>query len=386
MAWNDPGGRDPWGGGGNNNNSAPPDLDEAFRKLKEKLQGAFGGSGGGGKSGGSGGTGSNLPIFVGLGVLVLVWAWQGLYVLDEQEAGVVLRFGEYHSTLAPGLNWQPPIIDTVFVEVVTEERQYTPSANQIAMLTRDGNIVEVPITVQYNIRDIRDYYLNIRDPDLTLEQATDSAIRHVVGSANLDNVISAGRELLRREVEVRLQSYLDSYGSGIHIIDVTLQEARPPEVVKEAFDDVIAAAQDRERLINQAQAYRSQVLPQSRGTAQRVIENAEAYRGELVARAQGETSRFDQLLREYRLSPAVLRERLYIDAIESVFSSTSKVLIDVEGGNNLLYLPLDRLGSGASSGGGADGQATREIVRETLDQLRNIGTTTPPATTVRPLR
>ena len=379
MAWNDQGGRDPWGGC----NQQPPDLDEAFRKLKEKLTG--GGSGGGsGKPRPS----SGAPLLIGLLVLAGFWFWQGIYVLDEQERGVVLRLGQYHDTIMPGFNWQPAMIDTVFVDNVTQERQYSPALGQNLMLTRDENIVDVPLTVQYNIRDIKDYYLNISDPDATLEQATDSAVRHVVGSADLNNVISAGRELLREEVEVRLQTYLDNYGTGIHVIDVTMQEARPPEAVKQAFDDVIAASADKERLINEAQAYRNQILPQARGEAQRAIENANGYQGELIARAEGEADRFKQLLVEYSLAPEVTRERLYLDTVETVMSNANKVLVDVEGGNNMMYLPLDQLTRGVAGGGGTGmtAEQARQLVQETMNQLRTGTPTSTNTSTTRTLR
>lgn len=384
MAWNDPGGRDPWGG---NNNSTPPDLDEAFQKLKEKLQGILGGKpgkpGSGSPSKGKGG--SNLPIFIGLLVLLGAWLYQSFYVVDEQERGVVLRLGEYHSTVQPGLRFQPALIDTVYRVNVTAEQQYEPSVANSLMLTQDENIVVVPLTVQYNIKDVQAYVLNIKDPVVTLEQATDSAIRHVVGSSNLDNVISAGRELLREEVEIRLQTYLDNYGSGINIIDVTLQKAEPPEAVKPAFDDVIAADADRENTINQAQAYSNQILPQARGRAQRAIEAAQAYRGELIARAQGDAARFDQLLVEYEKAPEVTRERLYIDAIEGVFANVSKVMVDVEGGNNMMYLPLDRLGS---SGSGLTTDREAELVRviENLQNQINSAAPTGSTTSSRTLR
>lgn len=375
MAWNDPGGRDPWGG---NNNSTPPDLDEAFKQLKEKLQGMFGGKPSKPGSGSSKKGGSNLPVFIGLLVLIGYWLINSIYILDEKERGVVLRFGEYHSTLQPGINWQPALIDNVYIVSVTDERQYEPPLSQSLMLTQDENIVVVPLTVQYNIKDVRDYVLNVRDPDETLEQATDSAIRHVVGSSNLDNVISAGRELLRVEVELRLQSYLDTYGAGIHIIDVTLQEGTAPEAVKPAFDDVIAAAADKERTINLAEAYSNQILPQARGRAQRAIEDAAAYRGELVARAQGDASRFVQLLVEYQRAPEVTRERLYIDAIEGVLANTSKVMIDVEGGNNMMYLPLDRLGG---AGSGISSSRESELLRLLEDAQNQINSAAPSSAT-----
>lgn len=381
MAWNDPGGRDPWGG---NNNSTPPDLDEAFKKLKDKLQAMFGGKPSNPGNPASKG-GSNLPLYLGLLVLLGVWIFKSVYILDEQERGVVLRFGEYQTIIQPGFNFQPFLIDTVYRVNVTAERQYEPSVINSLMLTGDENIVVVPLTVQYNIKDVQDYVLNVRDPVGALEQATDSAIRHVVGSSNLDNVISAGRELLRVEVEERLQTYLDSYGAGINIIDVTLQKAEPPEAVKPAFDDVIAANADKERTINQAQAYGNQILPQARGRAQRAIEAAQAYRGELIARAQGDASRFSQLLTEYQRAPAVTRERLYIDAIEEVFTNTSKVMVDVEGGNNMMYLPLDKLGS---SGSGVT-SAREEELQRLIENLQNQINSAAPAsatTTTRTLR
>jgi membrane protease subunit HflK len=376
MAWNDPGGRDPWGG---NNNSTPPDLDEAFQKLKEKLQATFGGKPGKPGSGSPAKGGSNLPIYVGLLFLLGFWMYNSVYILDEQERGVVLRFGEYQTTIQPGFNFQPSLIDTVYRVNVTAEQQYEPSVADSLMLTQDENIVVVPLTVQYNIKDATDYVLNVRDPVETLEQATDSAIRHVVGSSQLDNVISAGRELLRVEVELRLQTYLDSYGSGINIIDVTLQEGTAPEAVKPAFDDVIAAAADKERTINLAEAYSNQILPQARGRAQRAIEAAQAYRGELVARAQGDASRFTQLLVEYERAPEVTRERLYIDALEGVLANTSKVMVDVEGGNNMMYLPLDRLGgtgTGLTPAREEEFQRIIENLQNQIDSAAPSGATT----------
>ncbi len=380
MAWNDPGGRDPWGG---NNNSTPPDLDEAFKQLKDKLQGLFGGKPGKPGSGSPKKGGSNLPIYIVLLVLIGYWLINSIYIVNEQERGVVLRLGEYHSTIQPGINWQPAVIDIVQIVSVTDERQYNPPLSQSLMLTQDENIVIVPLTVQYNIKDVKDYVLNVNNPDETLEQATDSAIRHAVGSSNLDNVISAGRELLRVEVELRLQSYLDIYGTGINIIDVTLQEGQAPEAVKPAFDDVIAAAADRERFINQAEAYSNQIVPQARGRAQRAIESAAGYRGELIARAEGDASRFTQLLVEYERAPTVTRERLYIDAIEGVLANTSKVLMDVEGGNNMMYLPLDRLG-----GGGISSARETELLRLLENAQNQINSAAPssagsPARTIR---
>jgi len=371
MAWNEPGGgdRDPWGKRGN---EGPPDLDELLKKLKDSLSEFLGGK----KSGKPGGSGDDdktpdlglFPLYMFAAVFLFVWIFQSFYALDEKERGVVLRFGQYHRTMEPGLNFAPWLVDDVERELVTEEKQYTASGRNSRMLTQDENIVQVPLTVQYNIADVRAYVLNVNEPIKTLEQATDSAIRHVVGSTNLDAVLGEGREQMADEVEQRLQDYLDSYGTGINVIDVTLQRAEPPEEVRTAFDDVNSAEQDQERLINEAEAYRNAVLPQARGEAQKIIEESNAYSGQLVARAEGEASRFIQLLTEYQRAPEVTRERLYIDAIQNVMTNSSKVMVDVEGGNNLMYLPLDRLtndrGSNESTG------SVRDVVEEVIRDMQ----------------
>lgn len=361
MAWNEPGGngkqRDPWGG-----DQGPPDLDEAFRKFREKLGGALGG-------GGSGDARFNGGI-VGLVLLLIfgVWFYLGIYVIDEQERGVVLRFGKYHQTLDPGLNWKPRLMDQVVPVNVTKERQY---GSEGRMLTQDENIVELQIVVQYNISDVKAFVLNVRDPEFSLRQATESALRHVVGSTKLDQVLSEGRGQISDEVKVKLQSYLDNYGTGIQVVKITIQEARPPAQVKAAFDDVIKAKEDEERLKNEASAYANGIVPEARGRAQRMLEEAAAYRGKVVAEAQGEAQRFEKLLTEYRKAPEVMRERLYLDAVQRVMSATSKVLVDVPGGNNVLYLPIDKMGR---SGGDAaapprQGAAPTDNVGEVADEV-----------------
>lgn len=361
MAWNEPGGngkqRDPWGG-----DQGPPDLDEAFRKFREKLGGALGG-------GGSGDARFNGGI-VGLVLLLIfgVWFYLGIYVIDEQERGVVLRFGKYHQTLDPGLNWKPRLMDQVVPVNVTKERQY---GSEGRMLTQDENIVELQIVVQYNISDVKAFVLNVRDPEFSLRQATESALRHVVGSTRLDQVLSEGRGQISDEVKVKLQSYLDNYGTGIQVVKITIQEARPPAQVKAAFDDVIKAKEDEERLKNEASAYANGIVPEARGRAQRMLEEAAAYRGKVVAEAQGEAQRFEKLLTEYRKAPEVMRERLYLDAVQRVMSATSKVLVDVPGGNNVLYLPIDKMGR---SGGDAaapprQGAAPTDNVGEVADEV-----------------
>ncbi|MFT7388171.1 MAG: membrane protease subunit HflK [Candidatus Endobugula sp.] len=372
MAWNEPGGdkKDPWGG--NRKNDGPPDLDEALKNFQNKINSIFGGKGGGGN--GNGGSGiSGGMVVVGLIVIAIVYAGFGIYQLDEQKEAVVLRLGKFHSIVGAGLHWNPPLIDQVIEHNVTGERQYIAGG---LMLTEDESIVEVPVTIQYNIADIKSFVLNVNDPVVSLQHAADSALRHVVGSTELNQVLSEGRVKIATEMRQRLQDYLASYGTGINIVGINLQEGKPPAAVKDAFDDVVKAKEDQERLKNQAQSYANGIVPEARGQAQRTIEEANAYRDQVIARADGESNRFTQLLVAYDLAPTVTRERLYIDAIESVMANSSKVLVDVEGGNNMMYLPLDKLTGQASgrSSGSTNAGATQDDIRQisdlVLEQLR----------------
>lgn len=342
MAWNEPGkDKDPWGGrDSGKKNDGPPDLDEAFKKLQDKLSGIFGGGSGSGRSSG----GANFgPLFIIAAVIAVVfYVGAGVYQVDAKERAVVLKFGAFSEIKTEGLNWNAPLITEVYIVNVTGERQY-PSRG--LMLTEDESIVELPITVQFNVSDVRAYVLNVKDPEISLRHATDSAVRHVIGSTELNQVLSEGRQAIAAEVKLRLQAYMDSYGAGIQVINVNIQDARPPEEVRSAFDDVIKAKEDEARLKNQAQAYANGIIPEARGRAQRMIEEAEAYKAEVVARAEGETDRFENLLTEYKRAPEVTRQRLYLETMESVMQNSSKVMVDVEGGNNMLYLPLDRMGS-----------------------------------------
>ena len=356
MAWNEPGGgnsnnQDPWGGkrrGGDR--KGPPDLDEAFRKLQESLNGLFGGGkkrngDGGGSSSKGGGFGL---LGIGLAVLVAIWLYSAVYVVDEQEQAVVLRFGKYYETVGAGLNIYFPPFDKKYMENVTRERSYS---KQGQMLTEDENIVEVPLTVQYKISNLKDFVLNVDQPEISLQHATDSALRHVVGSTAMDQVLTEGREQMAGEIKERLQRFLDTYQTGINVTQVNVQSAAAPREVQEAFDDVIRAREDEQRSRNQAETYANGVVPEARGQSQRIIEDANGYRDEVVSRAKGEADRFSKLLTEYRKAPEVTRERLYLETMQDVYSNTSKVLVSGDKGNNLLYLPLDKMVQGSRNNG-----------------------------------
>ena len=372
MAWNEPGGgnnkpKDPWGGG----NQGPPDLDEALKKLQEKLGGLFGGGGSSGGGGGSAGISRAMLGLLAVGALV-VWAGMGLYQVDQQERGVVLRFGKYLETVQPGLQWNPPLIDVVTLVNTTKVR--AASLREI-MLTQDENIVEVKLSVQYVIDDPAKFVLKVRDPERSLQHATQSALRHVVGGTSMDMVLTGGRAQIAVDVQSRLQDYINLYETGILISQVTVDESKPPSQVQAAFDDVIKAREDEERVKNEAEAYANGIVPEARGGAQRQIEEASAYKEEVIANAEGEAERFNKLLAEYRKAPEVTRERLYLDAVQEVYTNTSKVMVDVEGGNNVMYLPLDKLAA-QSAGGGVvrdtkiNSANIRELTNAVTEQLR----------------
>ena len=369
MAWNEPGGgKDPWGG--NRGDQGPPDIDEALKKLKEKLS-MFGGKGGGSNGKPDGASIKGLLPAVLLG-LVLVWGLLGFYQVDETENAVVLRLGEYNETIeASGLKWNPRLIDKVFIVGVTEERQYSTRG---LMLTQDENIVEVALSVQYNISGAKDFILSIKDPEITLQQATDSALRHTVGSTGLDGVISSERLQVADGTTEKLQDLLDLYSSGINIVKINIEDARPPNEVKAAYDDVIEAREDLERLVNEAQAYSNGIIPEARGEAQRLREEAQGYLSQVVSKSSGEASRFTALLKEYQKAPKVTRERLYIDAIEQVMTESTKVLMDTEGGNNMLYLPLDKLvqqgSAGATRSNENNNQLIDRVANEVIEKLQ----------------
>lgn len=380
MAWNEPGNKgkdnDPWGNGGGDggrrsNDQGPPDIDELIKNLSKKFNGLFGGKGGSGSSGGGGSAGASAGLLGGLVVLaVVVWAAMGFYAVDEAERGVVMRFGELQQeVIMPGLRWNPPLIDEV--QKVNISRVNTRSYSN-DMLTTDENIVTVSVSVQYIVEDPVQYVVRVRDPQSGLDQGVESAIRHVVGGTTMDRVLTQGRADVAAEIRERSQTYMRNYQTGIMVTQVNVENAQPPVAVQIAFDDVIRAREDEQRVQNQALAYANRVIPEARGEAQRIIEQANAYRDQVVARSEGEAYRFEQLLTEYRLSPLVTRERIYIDSIQEVLRNSSKVLIDVEGGNNMMFLPLDRMmqQAGGAVGAGMGGlQLNNQQLRDLADQV-----------------
>ncbi len=358
MSWNEPGGdkKDPWSGRKDEN--GPPDLDEVIRSFQEKLGGIFGGGSGGGDS--EGGSLKGLG-FLAAGAAVL-WGLSGFYIVDEGTRGVVTRFGAYAETTQPGLNWRIPspidkvqIVDVQNVQVVevgyrSGGRQGAGSVPREAlMLTKDENIVDIRLAVQYQVKDAKNYVFNVLNPTATLKQVTESAERGVIGHNTMDFVLTEGRSEIVAEIQKEIQKVMDSYESGILITTVNLQDAQPPEQVQGAFEDAIKAREDEQRYINEAQAYANEVVPVARGAASRKMQEAEAYQESMIAKATGEVSRFSQLLAEYKKAPIVTRQRMYLESMENVLSNTSTVMVDVKGSNNMMYLPLDKIGNRATT-------------------------------------
>jgi len=353
MSWNEPGGskKDPWSG--RDQQGTPPDLEEVMRSLQDKIGKLFGG----GSGGRDGGTPMKTIALLVAAVVVAIWALTGIYIVDEGNRGVVTRFGKYTETTLPGPHWHIPApIESVAIVNVEQVRPvevgYRSAGRQQAlgsvprealMLTQDENIVDIRMAVQYQIKDAKDYLFNVLDPDVTLKQVMESAERGVIGKSSMDFVLTEGRSSIVDEIKAEIQQILDQYRTGIRVITVNFVDAQPPEDVQNAFEDAIKAREDEQRLKNEAEAYANEVVPKARGAAARLTEESEAYKQKLIAKAQGEAGRFKQLLTEYEKAPEVTRERLYLDTIESVLGKTNTLMLDVKGGNNVIYLPIDRL-------------------------------------------
>jgi membrane protease subunit HflK len=383
MPWNEPGNnqRDPWsggqrGGGSGGGGQRPPDLEEMMRKVTQQINSLFGG-GGGGSSGGDGGSGmgrnSKAVVSLAIIIAVVVWLASGFYIVSEGERGVVLRFGAFQQVSSPGPNWHLPWpFERVEVENVDSIRTLQ---NRALMLTADENIIDVDIAVQYRVLDVVDFKFNVRNPDVTVQQLMESAIRESVGKSRLDFILGEGRGEIAISSRQTLQQALDSYGAGLIVTAMSMQQAQPPEPVQESFADAIRAREDEARFRNEAEAYANGLIPRARGQAARILEEAEGYRDQTIARAEGDASRFSQLLTEYQVAPSVTRQRLYIEAVEAIFQDSNKVMLDVGQTNNLMMLPLDQLL------GGEPPRPATGAVPQPLDTSRSaFGVSTPSLT------
>jgi len=348
MGLNDP----QWG---NKNSGGPPDMEELLRNFNKKIGELFGGKGGGGKKGGGSGEPQSFGIGIGMIVLVvaLIWLASGFYIVDPSSRGVVQQFGKYTETTQPGPRWHLPYpiqsVEVVsFSQVKTVEIGYRDNVKnkmpkESLMLTADENIIDIQFAVQYLLKSPEDYLFKNRSPDENVRQAGETVIREIVGKNTMDFVLYEGREQVAAATTKLIQDILDRYETGILVSKVTLQNAQPPEQVQAAFSDAVKAGQDRERQKNEGQAYANDVVPRAKGAAARLKEESEGYRQRVIANAEGDASRFKQVLVEYEKAPGVTRERMYIDMMEQVMTSSSKIMVDQKAGNSLLYLPLDKL-------------------------------------------
>lgn len=379
MAWNQPGNngqdRDPWGSSNNNGGNSggnnkggrdqgPPDLDDIFRKLSKKLSSLGGGKGSNNNnSGGTGSSGSGFSgriIGIAVVAVVVIWAASGFYTIKEAERGVVTRFGKFSHLVQPGLNWKPTFIDQVRPVNVESVRELAASG---VMLTSDENVVRVEMNVQYRVTDPAAYLFSVTDASDSLRQATDSALRGVIGKYTMDKILTEGRTIVRSETQRVLEETIRPYKMGITLLDVNFQAARPPEEVKAAFDDAIAARENEQQYIREAEAYANEVQPRANGQAQRLLEDARAYEARTVLEAQGEIARFAKLLPEYKSAPEITRERLYIETMEKVLSHTRKVLVNDKGNNNLMVLPLDQMLRGQTGKTATEGNKDSSLIR-----------------------
>jgi membrane protease subunit HflK len=352
MGLNDP----QWGR--KKGNSGPPDLDQLWRNFNKQLNNLFKrkGTGGNGSGGGEGGGGPRRyggSIGLLIGLLLLLWIGSGFYIVNEGQRGIVLRFGKYVESTQAGLRWHLPypieIVEAVNVsQVRTVEIGYRNNVRskvlkESLMLTDDENIIDIQFAVQYILKNPEEFLFTNREPENAVLQAAETAIREIIGKSKMDFVLYEGREQVAAKATELMQEILDRYKIGIAISKVTMQNAQPPEQVQAAFDDAVKAGQDRERQKNEGQAYANDVIPKAKGNAARLLEESEGYKQRVIASSEGEASRFKQVLVEYSKAPAVTRDRLYIDMMQQVLSSTSKIMVDQKGGGNLLYLPLDKL-------------------------------------------
>ncbi|MGL4753677.1 protease FtsH subunit HflK [Aeromonas sp. RU39B] len=377
MAWNEPGNngkdRDPWGNNGKN--QGPPDLDDMFRNLTRRFGGLFGS---GNRSGGEFG---KIGVSVAAAVAIVVWVVSGFYTIREAERGVVLRFGNYSHTVEPGLRWKPTFIDKV-IPVDVESVRSLPASG--FMLTQDENVVRVEMDVQYRVVDPKAYLFSVTNADESLRQATDSALRYVVGHSSMDDILTTGREKVRRETWEGIEKIVEPYQMGLQVVDVNFLPARPPEEVKDAFDDAIAAQEDEQRFLREAEAYAREVEPKARGQVKRLEQEAEGYKSQVVLKAKGEVARFNELLPQYVAAPELTRKRIYIETMEELYQRANKVLVDMpDGSNSMIYLPLDKLSSAAKPVKPSDAQPAPTV---TVDPLPSSGANDGVNSTPSPIR
>jgi len=362
MAWNEPGNngkdRDPWGNSGKN--QTPPDLDKVFRNFLQKLSALLGGRRPGGDV-------SSLGIVLIVMVALVAWVISGFYTIKEAERGVVLRFGKFYQSVEPGLRWKATFMDQV-IPVDVESVRSLPAAG--FMLTQDENVVRVEMDVQYRVADARKYLFSVTNADDSLSQATDSALRYVVGHTTMDEVLTRGREKVRQDTWQELEQTIEPYDMGIVVVDVNFLPARPPEEVKDAFDDAISAQEDEERFIREAEAYAREVEPKARGQVKRLEEEAQGYKEQVVLKSSGEVARFNELLPQYLAAPDLTRERIYLETMEEIYSKANKVLVALpEGSNSMIYLPLDKMAPGKSANAPRQPASVPSSTRSAADEL-----------------
>jgi len=412
FSLNDPG----WGRGSqdNNNNNqggkkppsndGPPDLDQLWRDFNQRLSGLFGNRKGGNNGGGNrnnneGGGGGFKPDMRGAGIgagivaaiVGFLWLVSGFFIVQEGQTGVVMTFGKYSHMTQSGFNWRWPtpiqsheivnVSQVRTVEIGYRGNVRNKQQQESLMLTEDENIIDIQFAVQYTLKNASDWVFNNREQEEMVKQVAETSIREVVGRSEMDFVLYEGREKVAFDTSQLMQQIVDKYSSGVQITNVTMQAVQPPEQVQASFDDAVKAGQDRERQKNEGQAYANDVIPRARGAASRLMQESEAYRSSVIANAEGEASRFKQVYTEYAKAPAVTRDRMYLETMQKIFTSTTKVMVDTKSGNNLIYLPLDKLISqtgqpqpaGAAGTPGASSQlpASTSVMRTDPNSLEN---------------
>jgi modulator of FtsH protease HflK len=343
-------------------NDGPPDLDQLWREFNQRLNRLFGNKGGGRGDGGGfnpemKGTGIGISLIVA--IVAFLWLVSGFFIVQEGQTGVVMTFGKYSHSTPAGFNWRWPypiqshevvnVSQVRTVEVGYRSNVRNKQAKESLMLTDDENIIDIQFAVQYRLKNASEWLFNNRDQEEMVRQVAETSIREIVGKSKMDFVLYEGREKVAFDVSQLMQQIADRYKAGVQITNVTMQAVQPPEQVQTAFDDAVKAGQDRERQKNEGQAYANDVIPRARGAASRLLQEAEAYRSRVVANAQGDASRFKQVLVEYQKAPVVTRDRLYLETMQQIFTSTTKIMVDSKSGSNLLYLPLDKLITQSSS-------------------------------------